>query len=417
MSKTFKNKNNNNNNFNSQNIIHQVEHNYDELPFDIWQIIANKIESKDIIRLSRVSRTLYIYMIDDVIIKPHLVNLLNEMATSIFKATHLSDRIKKIFDEESQNLLLSQDTIHEDILSDMYLFKLKNNFRKESFSNCYSLIVNWNYNLFPILFCLDLPDSNQIQINFLDMITRLYYCDFSKFTNIKRNCAWFTKSDWIGGQWLIKSTFKTPNFGNDDKKLVLSIKFANVNFCSYKTKFCVQERNNPITVETNKKNYYLRSGNSTCTLPKNNLTFRMFDKHANTGTAITKYFTLRMNCDISELKEIKEWALLYEFITKFTYYKKDNCNVIPKFYYGDFKNIKKDSVRKLFDGLNNLSRQFVKILENFKNYGKHEKGGYRCYCKYSDDEDNDDGYSSNERGCFRCITGDYYLMCSCETRY
>lgn len=409
-----------------------IEYNYDELSFDVWYNIASYLLPKDIIRLLMTSKTLYSYMIDDIILKQHIFELLDIMATNIFKTKYYPFQLKTLFEKVSKNSLLPQNIKDRDLLSDNYLSELKNKYNSTSCLNLYSLVKYWYLNLAPFLYLNPIlkwsknNDLKNIKLEFSEIIVGLQVANYSSVKKHMRNSVWFVKktpSRFLNYDfdWLIKITFKISGLSSGMTKLICKTKIGLVNFCDEKISFanhkshCIKNLHQFNVRELEEKNYLLSSYDIylekylDCVLPKDQLLDKMFGSRDQTD----KYFELQQSFDISEFNEIRYWTLLYEFIIKIMFYK-NGYKETPKIYYGDFKNITNDNIRKVFHKLNKISLSLVKILKYFNNVGRHTSE-IKNRCKLCQNNNKYIGSDSDSEHdyCDRC--GDY--ICSCFNNY
>lgn len=293
----------------------------------------------------------------------------------------------------SRNIILNQNAAkHEELLSDNYLETFQKKYTDDYRSRLYSRVIQWYSNLSPALYFPKLNELEGLGSKFAQMIIGLCGRNYQQIQKSMQNSVWFAKGYNDDAGWLIKLNF---HVSNDLKQLYLNIKISNVGFC-HDTKHCIIDHYG-MNVKSKETSYVLCGYGSNCSLPIVPLLTKMFVNQTETN----KYIVLRESFDISELQEIRHWALLYEFMIKITHYK-DTYRDRPKIYYGDFKGIKNDSVRELFHNLNKIVVSLVKILKYFKNYGRHtEEDKKKCsQCNHKELYMSSDDYSCDYCGRF-----------------
>jgi hypothetical protein len=352
--------------------------------FDVWVIITQYLPAKELLKLTRVCRLLYIYITNDIILQQRLPKVLDAMATKILGQNY-HDGLKKYFESLNFNpcTINTNKFDYEDYNNNDYLLELKKELNDQSYSNCYGLIKYWYSILKPMSYL-----NSSLHMTFAKTITALQNKNYSLLKSCMANEVWFTKPSNQYSVFIIKVFFSITD---DISQLILNMSICNgIKFC--KTPHCIDSFN-CLTVFRELRSYLLKSFNSemdiTGRLPIEPLVNELFQNNKSTHD----YFSTELRFDISQLNKLRHWSLLYEFIARVMYYKKP-LKEIPKIYYGEFKNIKNDKVKQLFADLNTTAISLSKILKNFDNDGMHnnivQNEASRCLQMhdYSEGDDN-----------------------------
>lgn len=323
--------------------------NFSILPFDILSLITKYLTVVDLIRLSMVCKCSYFYLTSDIIIRNRIYEMMVLMINKILPEKLTLN--KELNEEENETILLI------------------NYFLNQRFEmNCYSVIIYFGNMVQIISYCAELCKNSRPVSNFINLMYFAHYNSYQNMHKYMRNRVLFLENEIESEpfKWMIKSSFKITD---DYNYLILRIKIGVALLCLDDE--CFIHRYFLPKISEKKKSYYLWTKNNTlgmfcnnfteCFLPKNTL----MEKIAETLKA--KSNTLILRFDISELRGVYEWMLLYEFIQKVIYYE-SNKSLPPKFYYGEYKHIKNDKIKQLFKDLNLVSCHLTKILKNFYNY-------------------------------------------------
>lgn len=382
--------------------------NITQLHSEILRIITNYLSAKDIIKLSMVCKQFYIQVTsNNIITKSCLKKILESFVLHVSDNT-LTNRFTRFFNQIDKQLC-SNDTrldkltnFFNQISTNLYSDDIQrysddsddsdlnsNNLELDNFQNFfnhYPIIMYWQSMFNPIKYCTDLPKDN-----FVTLIEKLESKNYGVVKNLMRNSVWFTLNG--DEDWLIKITFK---ISDDMKELILSIKICSVNHC-YVKNFCI-ESYNTFTVTERDKSYLLKviSNNSKLILPKNELLNKiLFDTETK-----KPYKSIFLRYDISDFKT-EHWVLLYEFILKMVHYKL-KVQKVPKFYYGDYKHIKNEKIKQLYNNLNLVTKRLSKILMKFVNFDRclqltRKKNRY-CHHQMPDSDDEESCWSCGRPG-------------------